>query len=99
MPDVRSFAAAAMTENEQSAEEAALEEIAAMGFNPDDLPEDVFMTPRRAATASALPTPRPTAPQPGWYPDPARRFHHRWWDGQRWTPTTATSGHTYTDPI
>ncbi|MCX2715961.1 DUF2510 domain-containing protein [Mycolicibacterium sp. J2] len=97
--DVRSFAAAAMTENGQTAEEEALEEIAAMGLNPDDLPKDVFMPPRREATAPIPLTLPPGAPLPGWYPDPAQRFHYRWWDGQRWTHTTATSGRTYTDPI
>lgn len=41
--DVRSFAAAAMTENGVHSESHALSELAHMGFRQADLPPDVFM--------------------------------------------------------
>jgi hypothetical protein len=41
----------------------------------------------------------PHAPEPGWFPDPAGRFDHRWWDGTRWTETVSRAGSTMTDPI
>jgi hypothetical protein len=31
-------------------------------------------------------------PQPGWYRDPHSPASWRWWDGQAWSPHTATSG-------
>ena len=34
---------------------------------------------------------------PGWYPDPAGRFEHRWWDGRAWTEHVATAGQQSTD--
>ncbi len=40
-----------------------------------------------------------TAPGPGWFPDPAGRFDHRWWDGTDWTDTVARDGTTTTDPL
>jgi Domain of unknown function (DUF4328)/Protein of unknown function (DUF2510) len=39
------------------------------------------------------------APAPGWFPDPAARFDHRWWDGTRWTETVSREGSTTTDPL
>jgi len=96
--DVRSFAAAAMTEHKPLTEQEALCEIAHMGYQIDDLPKDVFMTPP-ATPLSPAPTNPQTTAGPGWYPDPTRRFHHRWWDGERWTHMAATYGWTYTDPI
>jgi hypothetical protein len=39
------------------------------------------------------------APPPGWFPDPAGRFDHRWWDGARWTETVSRGGSTTSDPI
>ena len=38
-------------------------------------------------------------PAPGWFPDPAGRFDHRWWDGARWTETVSRNGSTTTDPL
>lgn len=89
--DVRSFGAAAMTESGMCDEEDALRELALMGMRIDALPKDVFMTS----------PPQPVTPLPpqGWYPDPTQRFEHRWWDGQRWTPTVAITSQTYSDPI
>lgn len=35
----------------------------------------------------------------GWHRDPVRRFHERWWDGERWTDRVRTStGYEQTDP-
>lgn len=93
--DVRSFAAAAMTEHSAPTEQLALSEILHMGYHIADLPNDIFMTP------PTIPQHRspPSLPGPGWYPDPTSRFQHRWWDGQRWTHTVAFHGQTHTDPI
>ncbi len=87
--DVRSFAAAAMTEHSTLTEHKALDEIAAMGYRLDQLPKHVFLTGR----------PSPARPVQGWYPDPARRFHYRWWDGNRWSNSVASDGQHYADPI
>jgi hypothetical protein len=32
------------------------------------------------------------APPPGWYPDPADRFDHRYWDGRQWTEHVSRNG-------
>jgi hypothetical protein len=45
----------------------------------------------RSASTGATP--------PGWFPDPAGRFDHRWWDGARWTETVSRNGSTTTDPL
>jgi uncharacterized protein DUF2510 len=31
-------------------------------------------------------------PEPGWYPDPARRFELRWWDGRAWSEHVVRPG-------
>ena len=56
---------------------------------------------RHAAGAPALVifSGAPGAPAPGWFPDPAGRFDHRWWDGARWTETVSRNGSTTTDPL
>ena len=38
------------------------------------------------------------AAAPGWYPDPFRRFHHRYFDGSNWTDQVSTDGRQFTDP-
>lgn len=38
-------------------------------------------------------------PTPGWYPDPTRRFDHRYWDGGSWTEHVARGGAATTDPL
>ena len=48
-----------------------------------------------AYLSSAAPPPTPA----GWFPDPAGRFDHRWWDGARWTETVSRGGSTMTDPL
>jgi hypothetical protein len=40
-----------------------------------------------------------TTPQAGWYPDPSGTFHHRWWDGQKWTDQVAHNGQQTTSPV
>ncbi|WP_234835094.1 DUF2510 domain-containing protein [Mycolicibacterium stellerae] len=92
--DVRSFAAAAMTEQHSLTEQDALSEILHMGYQIADLPKDIFVTSPTASPQQPTPL-----PGPGWHPDPTSRFHHRWWDGQRWTHTVALHGQTHTDPI
>jgi hypothetical protein len=49
-----------------------------------------------AGTVAANPA---AVPAPGWFPDPAGRFDHRWWDGERWTETVSRNGSTTTDPL
>ncbi len=34
-----------------------------------------------------------------WYPDPARRYDLRWWDGSRWTQRVAKEGYEMSDPF
>ena len=46
-----------------------------------------------------IPTSNLPVPPPGWFPDPSRRFDHRWWDGARWTETVSRGGSTMTDPL
>jgi hypothetical protein len=59
-----------------------------------------FHLDHATTTPSYLGSPvSPHAPEPGWFPDPAGRFDHRWWDGTRWTETVSRGGSTMTDPI
>jgi len=39
------------------------------------------------------------SPPPGWFPDPAGRFDHRYWDGARWTEMVSRNGSTTSDPL
>ena len=39
-----------------------------------------------------------TTSPPAWHPDPTGRFHHRYWDGVRWTEHVATAGIQALDP-
>ncbi len=94
--DVRSFAAAAMTEHSPLTEQHALSELLHMGYRIVDLPNDIFLSPPPTIPQHRSP---PPLPGPGWYPDPTARFQHRWWDGQRWTSAVALHGQTHTDPI
>lgn len=36
---------------------------------------------------------------PGWYPDPAARHRHRYWDGHNWTATVSDGAATSSDPL
>jgi DNA polymerase III epsilon subunit family exonuclease len=49
-------------------------------------------------SAPILGPPAPLPP-PGWYPDPARRFQYRYWDGVGWTAHTSSNGEPYLDPL
>jgi hypothetical protein len=40
----------------------------------------------------------PGQPAPGWFPDPARRFRLRWWDGTTWTAQVSDGGPAKNDP-
>lgn len=35
----------------------------------------------------------------GWFPDPAGRHEHRWWDGTQWTEYVGDQGRSSTDPL
>lgn len=45
---------------------------------------------RRAGGQQQPYFPGPVLPVAGWYPDRGRPDRLRWWDGQQWTPRTAT---------
>lgn len=40
-----------------------------------------------------------TLAPPGWYPDPASRHHHRYWDGHNWTATVSDGAAASSDPL
>lgn len=89
--DVRSFEAAAMTENGMKKEADALDELSHMGYKLDDMPAGILL--------ERLQGPVPTLPTPIWSADPTGRFPYRWWDGQRWTHFVARGGQTLSDPL
>lgn len=37
--------------------------------------------------------------EPGWYPDPAGRHEHRWWDGMGWTENVSSHGRQAVDSL
>jgi protease PrsW len=39
--------------------------------------------------SGALPPPAPSSTPPGWYPDPWKVAHYRWWDGRTWSANIA----------
>jgi hypothetical protein len=43
--------------------------------------------------------PRPAAPGPAWYDDPAGRFDFRYWDGREWTHHVSRAGAAEVDPL
>lgn len=89
--DVRSFAAAAMTENGVKEEADALDELFHMGYKLDDMPAGILL--------ERQPVPVPTLPPPSWAADPTRRFQYRWWDGRHWTHFVSRGGQTLSDPL
>lgn len=36
--------------------------------------------------------------EPGWHPDPTRRFEYRYWDGAAWSDRVSRGGQVFTDP-
>jgi hypothetical protein len=40
-----------------------------------------------------------TVDGPGWYPDPGRRYDHRYWDGRGWTEHVSQGGVVSTAPV
>jgi hypothetical protein len=40
-----------------------------------------------------------SSPPVGWFPDPAGRHEHRYWDGSRWTEHVSDAGKTGTDAL
>jgi hypothetical protein len=59
---------------------------------PEDAARTRYETPTAANACAA-------APHAGWYPDPLRRYRHRWWNGWVWTDVVAPRGRLTTDPL
>lgn len=54
----------------------------------------------KAPRSSASPPPPPVSAVPAeWYPDPAGRFEHRYWNGTQWTEHVSTRGKQSVDPL
>lgn len=70
--------------------------VAAPEPEPVPVPALAVADPRPtpvAAVPAPAPSPVPAAgPPAGWHPDPSGKYHHRWWDGQRWTADVSTNG-------
>jgi hypothetical protein len=61
---------------------------------------DRFNLDRSTTIPTYFAGPVPTqTPPPGWFPDPAGRFDHRWWDGAHWTETVSRDESVTTDPL
>ncbi|NNC80939.1 MAG: DUF2510 domain-containing protein [Acidimicrobiales bacterium] len=52
-----------------------------------------------AARAARLRGRHVAARQPGFFDDPAGRFHYRYWDGGKWTEHVKDDNSRFTDPI
>jgi len=52
-----------------------------------------------ADRASRLRDRRIAARQPGFFEDPAGRFHYRYWDGSKWTEHVKDDNSRFTDPM
>ena len=58
------------------------------------------LDPSIAAPALTAPTlTAPTRAPAAWYPDPAGRHTHRYWDGAQWTAHVADDGRAGLDPL
>ena len=60
-------------------------------YSAGSLAQAASRSPARASTASAEAA--------GWYPDPTRRFTHRYWDGRAWTEHVDRNGMRSRDPV
>jgi DNA polymerase-3 subunit epsilon len=56
-----------------------------------------YRGPTPPITAWAQRDPAQALPAPAWYPDPAGRYEHRYWDGSDWTEDVLTDGVRTTD--
>ncbi|MEF2976701.1 DUF2510 domain-containing protein [Subtercola sp. YIM 133946] len=77
--------------------------LAAPGPGPAPLPTPTsHATPGAAPAFAAAPAPAPAPTRavhpPGWYPDYARRYDHRWFDGRVWTTHVSANGVATIDP-
>ncbi|MFW2336356.1 DUF2510 domain-containing protein [Ilumatobacter sp.] len=41
----------------------------------------------------------PSAPTPGWFPDPLGRYDHRYFNGTSWTSDVSVAGERFVDPL
>ena len=41
----------------------------------------------------------PSAPPPGWFPDPLGRYEHRYFNGTSWTSDVSVAGERFVDPL
>ena len=60
-----------------------------------------FISPTPSSVSGSVPVANqsavPSVPA-DWYPDPARRYEYRYWDGSKWTDNVSRAGVTYKDP-
>lgn len=63
------------------------EETRPAGTQPEG-PASVQQRPNRPVQSQQPRQAQPTAPPPGWHPDPSDPNKLRWWDGSRWTENT-----------
>ena len=69
-----------------------LDNIEAAATDPsDDAIQPLLETTKVPAAAQGVPA--------AWYPDPARRHSHRYWDGTRWTEHVSNDGQPTVDPL
>ena len=60
-----------------------------------------FISPTPSSVSGSVPianqSAAPSVPA-DWYPDPARRYEYRYWDGSKWTENVSRAGVMYKDP-
>lgn len=67
------------------------DQVADSGVQATD-PNGARGIPLQAPTSSAMAAPA------SWYPDPSKRFGHRYWNGRKWTDQVADNGVVAADP-
>ena len=50
-------------------------------------------------TVLSHPVSDPSAPPPGWFPDPLGRYEHRYFNGTSWTSDVSVDGQRFVDPL